>query len=164
MYKRKLTAEDAVEMRDQYATGNYTIGSLAELHGVAPTTAWRIIQGFSYKSETGGEPVKLPDGKHSYKRESFKGTEHPLHVLTEEEVMKIRWRIAKDGVRGQKIKLYNKLAQQFIVSPATIASISASHTWKHLPSVEQLKKVVAPNGLPYFSNHYKWLEVAHENN
>lgn len=35
--RRKLTAEEAVDMRELYASGDYTMRTLAGMYGVAPT-------------------------------------------------------------------------------------------------------------------------------
>ena len=138
--RRKLTADEAVDMRELYASGDYTMRTLAEMYGVAPITAWKVIKGYSYQTATGGEPVELPGGKHTYKKAGKKGEEHPQHLLEEADVLAIRRKVAKDGVYGQRMKLYKALARKYLVSEITIASVAASATWKHLPSVEDIRK------------------------
>lgn len=138
-YDRKLTQEEAIKLRELYGTGYYTIKGLAEMYNISATTADHIIKGERYAPFTGGGRVELPEGKHKYKRQSPKGSDHPLHILTEEDVMEIRYIIAKGCLRGQKMKLYREIAKKYFVTPETIASISASHTWKHLPSVKEMR-------------------------
>lgn len=138
-YDRKLPPEDALDMRELYASGDYTIKELAEMYGIAPTTAWKILRGFSYHSITGGEPIELPEGKHTYKKVSLSGADHPMHILTEKEVLEIRHKIAKDGVHGMKLKMYKSLAHKYGVAEATVTSIATSATWKHLPSVKEMR-------------------------
>ena len=138
--RRKLTAEEAVDMRELYASGDYTMRTLAEMYGVAPITAWKVIKGYSYQEATGGEPVELPGGKHTYKKAGKKGEEHPQHLLQAAEVLEIRRKIAKDGAYGKRMKLYAALAYQYGVAQTTISGIASSSTWRHLPSVEELRK------------------------
>lgn len=138
--RRKLTADEAVDMRELYASGDYTMRTLAGMYGVAPITTWKVIKGYSYQTATGGEPVELPGGKHTYKKAGKKGEDHPRHLLEEAEVLEIRRKIAKDGAYGQRMKLYKALARKYLVSEITIASVATSATWKHLPSVEDIRK------------------------
>lgn len=144
--ERKLTAEDAADLRELYGSGDYTIRQLSEMYDVALTTAWSIITGRSYKDVSGGEPVTLPDGRHTFKKQGLTGADHPMHLLDESEVIAIRRKIAKDGVYGQKMKLYRALAYKYGIAQITVSSIAKQHTWKHLPSVEQLRKEMQRGG------------------
>lgn len=137
--KRKLSESGAVSMRELYASGGYTIRELAKKYCIAPVTAWKILRGYSYQKVTGGEAVNNPDGKNVRKQKALKGNDHPLHILTDDDVMTIRHKIAEDGVYGKKMALYADLAENYNVSVTTIASISTSSNWKHLPSVEEIR-------------------------
>ena len=137
-YHRKLSADDANDMRELYQSGDFTIKTLSEMYGCAASTAFRIINGYSYQKITGGEPVQ-PE-KRFWKKEGKKGSEHPMHVLTEKDVLAIRKKVANGFVPGQKMKLYKALSNRFRVSEVTIASIATQQSWKHLPSVKELKE------------------------
>ena len=139
-HPKKLSGSDALDMRELYTSGDYTIRDLAEMYKIAPTTAWKIIRGFSYQSVTGGEPAELPGGKHTFKQEPLKGVDHPGHILSEDDVMAIRRKVAKDGIYGNKMMLYRALANKYGVSEITIASVATSASWRHLPSVAELRK------------------------
>lgn len=143
---RKLSAEDVTDMRELYSSGDYTIRQLSDMYGVASVTTWNILTGRSYKDITGGEAVTLPNGKHTFKKPGLTGNDHPMHLLDESEVIAIRRKIAKDGVYGQRMKLYRALAYKYGVAQITISSIAKQHTWKHLPSVEQLRKEMQRGG------------------
>lgn len=140
MNRRKLKDQDAIDMRELYASGDFTVRALAEMYGCAPVTAWHIINGYSYQSVTGGEPVELPKTGHTFTKNAAKGSDHPCHKLEDEDVIAIRKKVAKKGVYGQRMKLYRALARQYNVSQVTIASIATSGSWKHLPSVEDLRR------------------------
>ena len=138
--EKKMSESDVISMRELYANGGYTIRELAEKFGIAPVTAWKILRGYSYQKVTGGEAVNNPDGNHVRKQKALKGNDHPMHILTDKDVMDIRRKIAKDGVHGKKMGLYEEIAKQYNVSVPTIASVSASANWKHLPSVEEIRE------------------------
>lgn len=135
-YDRKLPPEDALDMRELYASGDYTMGELAEMYNVAPTTAWRIIKGFSYKAVTGGEPVELPNGR----RRIFENGRDGFHILTNEQVIEIRKNYIKLRMKGNRAPaIFNAFANKYNVSPLTITSVVYSQSWEHLPSVKEMR-------------------------
>ena len=64
--------------------------------------------------------------KISYIRVMLRGEAHPMHKLTEEQVLQIR-ELYKIGHRN-----INVIARNYGVSPANIKKIVTNETWKHM--------------------------------
>lgn len=135
--ERKLSAKDAVDLRELYQSGDFRMIDLAEMFGVSVRTINKIIKGEGYADVTGGKPVKLPNGM---KRIYTKGQDG-FHILTNEQVMKIRQDYIKLRMKGnQATAIFDAFANKYNVSPHTINAVIYNYTWKHLPSVTELRK------------------------
>lgn len=131
---RKLSEPDVVDLRELYAGGDFTQKELAKMYGISVSSAYRIINGFSYKSVTGGEAVELPNGrKHATSSQGHPGESHPFAKLTDDQVMEIRriW-------AGQMSQA--EIARRYGVSVVSIVNIVNQHSWRHLPSVADYRK------------------------
>lgn len=134
MNPRKLTAEQALKVRELYATGKYTYKGLSEMFGASVTIIHRLCQGYSYMSLTGGEPI-IFDGHRSFSKCGHRGESHPAHKLTEEQVIEIRKLWISDG----KLSLH-QIGERYGVHESTISAIVNNRIWKDLPSADELRK------------------------
>lgn len=134
MTDRKLTPEQALEIRELYASGKHTYKELAERFSVSVSIVHRLCQGYSYMSLTGGEPI-IFDGHRSFSKCGHRGENHPAHKLTEEQVIEIR----KLWISNGKLSLH-QIGEQYGVHEATVSAIVNNRIWKDLPSADELRK------------------------
>ena len=132
MKMKRTPPQDILDIRELYASGNYSQTELSEIYGVAPSTVFKIVNGFSHQKITGGKPVKLA-GSEKKKNRCVRGEEHWEHKLTDKDVMEIR-RIWANRVTQ------TALAEKYGVSIMTIHSAISGKSWRHLPSVEQIQE------------------------
>ena len=133
---RKLKADDVIDIRELYESGDYRMSELSEMYGVCLRTVSDIINGVGYKDVTRGIAVHLPDGK---KRIYTKGEIGP-HVLTEEQVLEMRRNYSLLRARGNTATaIFGAYARKYQVSCHTIVAVIYQQTWKHLPSVKELR-------------------------
>ena len=122
--KRKFTEKDIVDIRELYSGGDFTIAELGKMYEVSTVTIWRIINGVHYKEVSNGETV-IP-AKHRRKRK-------PRCTLKDDDIIAIREAWARSLTQKE-------LATQYGVNVSTIRAILDHRTWKHLPSVEDIRK------------------------
>lgn len=118
------------EMRRLYSSGLCSYKELTEKYGISSGYLSRIMTGTARKKATGGEPVEI--GRRIAPLHGHPGESHPMHVLTEEDVINIR-KVWADGASEKE------LADSYKVSISTISAIVCNRTWKHLPSAWDLK-------------------------
>ena len=67
----KLSLEAQAEVREKYASGNYTIRTLALEYGVSHTTIGRIIKPENYKKEKEKNRIRMKNADYSTSTKSI---------------------------------------------------------------------------------------------
>lgn len=138
-FNSKVSDQDVIDIRELYASGDYTQADLAAMYSIGNTTVFNIINGFTHKDVTNGVAIEPPKNKlKKTKAKKFHSNAHPgeshwYHKLTEKQVMEIRTIWAKNVSKKE-------LADRYGVSSTTIVSITSNLSWKHLPSVDQIRE------------------------
>lgn len=113
-HQSKFSAEQIVAIRDADIKGE-AVRSIARRHGVAAATITRIVRGYTWKSEAGGE------GRDRTRR----GSATAAAKLTEDTAITIKRRAASgEGVRA--------LAREFDLAPSTVSRLLSGANWKHV--------------------------------
>lgn len=107
IYRSKLTADQVIEMRRQYAAGELTVPAIAHRYGISTSNARKAINGENHPALPGATPVR------------------PLTKLTEENVREIR--------RLSPALTAVSIARQYGVSKTAILAVLDRRIWKHVP-------------------------------
>ena len=138
MNARKLSPDDIVDIRELYESGDFRMIDLAEMYGVCLRTISDVINGVGYKDITKGIAVHLPGG---HKRIYTRGEIGP-RVLNGDQVVEMRRNYSILRARGNSATaIFGAFSKQYGVSIHTVVAVIYSHTWKHLPSVKELRKL-----------------------
>lgn len=113
----KLDENKAREIRQLYATGNYTYEQLAKVFGVYFSVIAKVVKRESWRHVSGGNS-EVNNGRH--------GERHASTTLTADNVRQIRQLYANGNYRQKE------LAEMFGVGRTTVTQIVNRHNWKHL--------------------------------
>ena len=136
-FERKLkNPQDVIDIRELYESGDFRQSDLAEMYGLCLRTVHDIINGMAYTDITGGIPVHLPQGQ----KRIYKRGEHGYHILTNENVLVMRKTYIEMKAKGNRADtIFAAFAKKYGVSYHTVISVIYGRTWKHLPSVKELR-------------------------
>jgi hypothetical protein len=120
--RAKLSDADVINLRELYATGDYSTVELSARFGLSSTATEHVISGENWRHL----PVQRLDREARMKRQA-RGERCGGSKLTDEQVLEMR-RLYKLGDYS-----YSKLGKQFGVSAANTFNIIKGKYWRHLP-------------------------------
>jgi len=131
-HQSKLTKNEVIEIRNKYATGNFTQEELANKYDIGRPEIGHIIRGEKWKG-VGGKMLSKKERKKLYLKNrpdelpAKQGSNHHATELDENDVADIREKYHNQNV-------YQKsLAKEYNVSRGNIGNIVRGDSWKNSP-------------------------------
>lgn len=118
--QQKLTIAQVQEIREKYATGEYSHGDLAKQYNVSDANIGLIVQGKTYSW------LPNPAFGVKVKRRGARGESHAHSKLTTEIVVEIRRRYAEGKVSQ------HELADEYGIRQSTVSDIIRRRKWAWL--------------------------------
>ena len=112
-----LDEEKARQIRQLYATGNYTYPQLAEMFGVYQTVVGKVVRRESWQHVPGGS---------AQADNTRRGESHHNTAITADDVREMRRLYATGKYKQQEI------AERYGVSRSTVTEIVNRKRWKHI--------------------------------
>jgi len=115
----RFSMEQVREIRAVWARGETTCADIAKAHGVQEKTIYLMVRGETYRDPAYAQPANRD-------RFTKKGERHPLHRLSEVEVVEIKRLIAAGH------HTLTAIGERFGVSRSHVGGIKHGKFWKHV--------------------------------
>jgi transposase-like protein len=124
----RLSAEEVMQIRAEYAEGRSTVREIADRHGISSSYVVRLGRGTARTDLPGGTRDRRPARPNGGAASVRRGEKHPNARLDALCVIGIR-ALARKGVQ------YATIADIFDTTPENICMIARMHRWRHVPDI-----------------------------
>lgn len=139
-YQAKLTAQEVLDIRDRYVSGDGTATMISEDYGVTPSLVLQILRGEIWQHITGGVNVVPPRAfarprlRPRPASDFFRGVDHPRSIHTPEKVLQL-----VSSVRsGQTVA---GAARDLGFTESSARQIIKGRSWSHVTGIKKASKV-----------------------